>query len=240
MKKIIVLLFLIAIITGANCCKAGTIAEAITKNDMPEVARLINEGANIDEQDEGGVTPLIASVKYGSIQLTSILLKLGADPNIADDQGLTALKWAQMGREDSQKGFANYQREEMIQAVIKQPVHKKPFQKVIVDENNSMTLLTCDEGFETKQIMACRPNKRDNVWQIYSNSGNYVDMVFGLKALSVGDKQYFIAKTGNYSIKDDSWQTLKSGLKQVRPEFVDDVIIFNITDELGKTEVFKP
>src|SRR5258708_10323624 len=42
----------------------------------------------------GGATPLMAAALYGDAALVRIILKRGADPNVANDTGVTPLMWA--------------------------------------------------------------------------------------------------------------------------------------------------
>jgi len=51
-------------------------------------------GVNLNAQACGGMTPLHISVGSGLIARTSILLRAGADPNVADGSGMTALHHA--------------------------------------------------------------------------------------------------------------------------------------------------
>ena len=55
---------------------------------------LIAHGADVNAQDDGGVTPLFAAVKAQETALVRTLLAAGADPSIADKGGITPLVYA--------------------------------------------------------------------------------------------------------------------------------------------------
>jgi len=60
---------------------------------------LIHEGARIDARDGGknGVTPLIAALLPENVEVTTLLLSMGADPNYPDGKGVMPLMWAAGG-----------------------------------------------------------------------------------------------------------------------------------------------
>lgn len=73
------------------------LAEFISKayNYEPtEIAKLVNKGYDIDMQDKLGRTALMYAIMQGNHKVVEYLLEAGADPNIADKRGWTALKIA--------------------------------------------------------------------------------------------------------------------------------------------------
>ena len=83
----------------------------MVENFVPEAVRfLLENGANPDQTDTFGVTPLHLAIdtetdrftdefaRYKavapSVDLTTLLLKHGADPNAKDNEGETPLDWA--------------------------------------------------------------------------------------------------------------------------------------------------
>ncbi len=58
------------------------------------VAALINKGANLDAKGYMGRTPLMWAINDEFMQTASILLSNGANPNLRDDNGDTALMLA--------------------------------------------------------------------------------------------------------------------------------------------------
>lgn len=67
-------------------------------DDQPEsltmIRFLIDQGANVDSQNEEGRTPLMSTCEWGYIETAKLLLKEGANVNIKDHQGRTALAYA--------------------------------------------------------------------------------------------------------------------------------------------------
>jgi ankyrin repeat protein len=65
---------------------------AAAKNGHEQIIRdLLAAGADSNERDAGGATPLIAASQEGQLRIVCDLLAAGADPNLADDQGATPL-----------------------------------------------------------------------------------------------------------------------------------------------------
>ena len=71
-----------------------TLADAILQEDINTVKQILRYGADINEIDEYGFTPLIETAIIDNIQLTEMMLNQGADPNKQDVTGGTALQWA--------------------------------------------------------------------------------------------------------------------------------------------------
>ncbi len=71
------------------------IVSAVDCGNLKCVQLLLDHGADINVQDNEGVTPLIYSCRYFSRQeFIRLLLEYGADINLKDNNGWTALMWA--------------------------------------------------------------------------------------------------------------------------------------------------
>jgi hypothetical protein len=69
---------------------------AIDMGDAPMVQSLLNSGADIQEKDLRGLTPLSRAVLSNYKDVVAVLLKAGADVNARDGLGLTPLHYAAM------------------------------------------------------------------------------------------------------------------------------------------------
>ena len=70
---------------------------AIGNDDIVEVERLLQEGANVEARATNGVTPLMTAAESGNVPLVSLLLEHGAKPTTQDEQTETALSYAARG-----------------------------------------------------------------------------------------------------------------------------------------------
>lgn len=68
--------------------------EACWNGDFEGAKKLIEQGAEINEKNENGTTPLMYAKTFtfrtGDISIMKLLLANGADPNIQDNAGKTA------------------------------------------------------------------------------------------------------------------------------------------------------
>lgn len=63
-------------------------------NDLAIARFLLDKGANPDTKDFTGLTPLMSAVNSGNLELVELLLEKGADRNITENNGKTALDFA--------------------------------------------------------------------------------------------------------------------------------------------------
>ena len=61
---------------------------------MPQVDRLLAQGASINAPDEAGRTPLILATMQGHVEVVRRLLAAGANSALLDREGLDALQHA--------------------------------------------------------------------------------------------------------------------------------------------------
>ena len=85
---------------GADVNKTGwTPLHYAASGDHASVIRLLLEkSAYIDAESPNGTTPLMMAAMYGTAASVKLLLQEGADPKIKNEQGLTALDFAQRGK----------------------------------------------------------------------------------------------------------------------------------------------
>jgi uncharacterized protein len=70
-----------------HCLWAGVFA-----NDLDALRLVVKYGADVDPQHEGN-TPFIEAVKWSRFAAAAVLLELGANPDVQDNKGMTALHY---------------------------------------------------------------------------------------------------------------------------------------------------
>jgi len=76
-----------------------SIFEVVSGGDKNGLRLLLARGADVNQTNKGGQTPLILAVVSGQVRLLPPLLEAGADPLLRDNTGLNAIEWAE------RKGF---------------------------------------------------------------------------------------------------------------------------------------
>ncbi|HEX8576872.1 MAG TPA: ankyrin repeat domain-containing protein [Flavobacterium sp.] len=71
------------------------LCQAVIKGDLETVKKMIEFGSDINEASNG-MTPLMFAARYNNVEVIELLLANGANPNIKNDKGFTALKYAQL------------------------------------------------------------------------------------------------------------------------------------------------
>lgn len=106
--------FIIAIfIIISGCALKSQLIQASSSGDSSTVQKLISEGANVNEPDIRGYTPLWHAIWSGNIETVQVLLNKGADVNAKGKNGYNALLYA---AEDNCYGADNI---EIIKLLIK-------------------------------------------------------------------------------------------------------------------------
>ncbi|MDO8717567.1 MAG: ankyrin repeat domain-containing protein [Polaromonas sp.] len=96
---------------GADVNKTGWTAlhYAASSGQLAIISLLIEHSAYIDAESPNGTTPLMMAAMYGSPEAVKLLLQEGADPQLKNQQGLSALQFAQRGsRPDSAEAIATF------------------------------------------------------------------------------------------------------------------------------------
>lgn len=70
------------------------LVSAIFANDSSKIRLLLNQGIDLNDCGFFSIPPLIRAVLYGKSKALQALIEGGADKNIKDEQGRTALELA--------------------------------------------------------------------------------------------------------------------------------------------------
>lgn len=70
---------------------SGTLSDAVRAANLERSQELIKSGANVNEAEPDGTTPLLWAVYHSSHDLVQALLDAGADPNVANELEITPL-----------------------------------------------------------------------------------------------------------------------------------------------------
>jgi ankyrin repeat protein len=68
---------------------------AISKGDIEVVKKFIEYGTDVNEKSNG-MTPLMVAARYNKVEIIKILIEKGARLNEKDENGFTALKYAEL------------------------------------------------------------------------------------------------------------------------------------------------
>jgi ankyrin repeat protein len=93
-NRLLTILLAFAICGPLALAQSGTLFTAARTNDVKLVQALIDNRADIDQQDEKGYTPLILATYNGSYEVAELLLKHHAATEKKDRSGRTALMGA--------------------------------------------------------------------------------------------------------------------------------------------------
>ncbi len=71
------------------------LGRAICKGDLETVKKFIEYGASVNEMSNG-LTPLMLAARYNHVEIIEILIENGANIELEDKRGFTALKYAEL------------------------------------------------------------------------------------------------------------------------------------------------
>jgi ankyrin repeat protein len=99
---------------SANAFKVTPLHSACAIASYPLTQLLLDNGADVNARQQGGVTPLHSAAHHGATELVRLLIENGADINAKTDAGETALSFAESS---SFSNTAAYLRQEMIRTL---------------------------------------------------------------------------------------------------------------------------
>ena len=71
------------------------LCNAIFKGDIESIKKFVEYGADVNEKSNG-LTPLMIAARYNKVEIIKFLLAKGANSKEKDDNGYTALKYAEL------------------------------------------------------------------------------------------------------------------------------------------------
>jgi serine/threonine-protein phosphatase 6 regulatory ankyrin repeat subunit B len=86
-----------------GCFHGSPVLNAAEEGDLEKVKLLLKQGKSINERDpriKFGWTPLIAAIYQRNTNVAHYLIASGADVNLTDNQGETAIMWATVSDEN--------------------------------------------------------------------------------------------------------------------------------------------
>lgn len=104
-----------------------SLVKAAAAGDLSAVRVLLDGGAEINDPNQGGQTPLILAAVMGHTEVVAHLIEAGANPQLRDHLGLTAYEWS------TRRGFSEISQ---ILAKVSPPIPQpKPPKKVTTAES---------------------------------------------------------------------------------------------------------
>lgn len=87
---------------GADVNKTGwtPLHYAASAGQLPIIRLLLENHAYIDAESPNKTTPLMMAAMYGTAASVKLLIEEGADPQLKNEQGLTAIEFAQRANRD--------------------------------------------------------------------------------------------------------------------------------------------
>ena len=86
--------FAVAVAIAIQACGAPDLTRAVRSGDGQAVLRALEAGADIQEADAHGITPLMAAVRANRPGIAELLVDRGARVRVADRRGFTPLHYA--------------------------------------------------------------------------------------------------------------------------------------------------
>jgi ankyrin repeat protein len=92
--RVFKIVFCVSLLVIAACATSSPLFTAVNKGDVSQVDQLLKSGAQVNERDRQGYTPLMHASWNGQQALVERLINSGADINVRDNSGFTALMYA--------------------------------------------------------------------------------------------------------------------------------------------------
>lgn len=150
MKKIVkssLMLFVLGYWLSGFVCLAETIHDAIHKGDEEKVKSGLSEGADINEKDKAGYTPLHKAIIINEFDLAKFLVENGADLQTPHEHGDTPLHFAVSGsHRENLIEFVKLLLSRGIDVNAKNKDGVTPLQVAVVNGNAPLVSLLLEHG----------------------------------------------------------------------------------------------
>ena len=80
--------------------KPSEVNVAISKGDVSKVQQLVNAGADVNQKDSAGKTPLMYAILYKNSEIVSYLIEKGAKVSTKDARGYSVMDYALDSKSD--------------------------------------------------------------------------------------------------------------------------------------------
>lgn len=87
-----------------NYVDATPLGMAISKGEVDIVKKFVEYGADVNEKSNG-MTPLMLAARYNNVEILEFLLSKGASLKTKNENGFTALKFAEMSNAKEAAAF---------------------------------------------------------------------------------------------------------------------------------------
>ncbi|MCE9506853.1 MAG: ankyrin repeat domain-containing protein [Alphaproteobacteria bacterium] len=140
-----------------------TLLRAAGNGHLGDVLSLLERGADVDCQDNGGSTPLINASIGGYFEVVKVLLEAGADASVYNNYKNTAMIYA-----------VHYKRENVVE-ILKNPPSKNPDEVIFERKISNRTLEEIFNFVSLERISLIRNGKYGPVEAVVRESFSVIE-----------------------------------------------------------------
>lgn len=160
----------------------ASLADTILFDSLTEVDAVLQQGADVNEIDDYGLTPLIETVLSGKLDMAELLLQQGADVNEPDLAGSSPLHWAV---ENNQAAFCRLFLEHKADANAYNSANQPVLVKALLRDQHGIKKMLYDHGADLNfaqdyintKLLGHRFELSDQV-DIVSAKGHFLEVPF--------------------------------------------------------------
>ena len=129
--------------TNTTSFSSSSLVNSASTGDVATVSRLIDQGADVNEKDEVGITPLVGAAHYGSKVIVALLIAKGADVNLTDNYSETPLH---MAAKEGYEDIAELLISKGAEINAKDNLGNTPLHKAALNDQNDVAQLLLAKG----------------------------------------------------------------------------------------------